>query len=271
MGGGGDPSCHPNFAEVLRSLKRHGLATGYYTNGELLKEDVIEATVEAKAWVRFSLDADGSEIHQLVHKASPKAFDKVVRNMRRLHEARVKQGADIMVGAGYLVRPDTIKGMYGAAALCRGIGLDYIRIRPFFGYDNKPLCNEEEAEAILAELARCKTLETQTFKVNYPGERIQWVATGDSTPKYTRCNIHHFVTYVGGDMKVYLCCHTVGWEKYCVGDLNENSFAEIWASEKRKRIYENIDYRDCASPCSMVTFNELLHKFEAPTMHTDFL
>jgi cyclic pyranopterin phosphate synthase len=271
LGGGGDPSCHPQFGEVLRCLNRNGLQVGYYTNGELLRDDAISATIEACSWVRFSLDADGPEIHQLVHRCSPKAFEKVVANMKRRVEARAEAGSDIVLGAGYLVRPDTMSGMYGASKLCRDIGLDYIRIRPFFGYDNKPLCNEEEASEILKELDRCRELQTPEFEVNFPANRISWVASGDPKINYKRCNVHHFSTHIGGDMKVYLCCHTVGWEKYCLGDLNEQSFAEIWHSENRRKIYDSIDYRDCATPCSMSVFNELLHKFEADTIHTNFL
>ena len=83
--------------------------------------------------------------------------------------------------------------------------------------------------------------------------------------------MHHFATNIGGDLKVYLCCHTVGWEKYCLGDLNNSTFEELWNSEHRKKVYENIDYKDCATPCSMVAFNELLYKFEEQTVHPNFL
>ena len=271
LGGGGDPSCHPDFSGVLKSFKKHGLPVGYYTNGELLRDTDIQATIEACPWVRFSLDADGPEIHQLVHRASPKAFDKVVRNMSRMHQARVKHNSDIVLGAGYLVRPDTIKGVYGAAKLCRDIGLDYLRVRPFFGYDNQPLCNNTEADEIVGELERCKELESESFKIDSPQNRMDWVVTGQPEITYTRCNVHHFSTHIGGDLKVYLCCHTVGWEKYCLGDLSKQTFSEIWNSKRRRDIYESIDYRDCATPCSMSVFNKLLHKFENEPVHKDFL
>jgi GTP 3',8-cyclase len=271
LGGGGDPSCHHELAKILRSINRAGMDTSFYTNGELLKTDTIAATVETCSWVRFSLDADGPEMHQLVHKASPKAFDKVVRNIDRMVRARTRAGTDMTLGAGFLVKPETIKGMFGATKLCKELGLDYIRIRPFFGYDNKPICNETEATEVLDELKRCEELASDDFDVNFPPHRMQWVAQGDAEIKYRRCNVHHFATYIGGDAKVYLCCHTVGWDKYCLGDLNKNTFEEIWFSEERRKIYENIDYRDCATPCSMAVFNDALHKFDIPTIHTNFL
>jgi cyclic pyranopterin phosphate synthase len=271
LGSGGDPSCHPDLAGILDRVYEYGLDCGYYTNGELLKEKTIEATVRACSWVRFSLDADGPEIHQLIHKASPKAFDKVVKNMHRLQAARLRMNPEMVLGAGYLVRPDTTKGIYNAAKLVRDIGWDYIRFRPFFGYDNQPLCNQEEANEILSELERCKELETDTFKINCPQNRMDWVETGVPPITYARCNVHHFMTQIGGDLKVYLCCHTMGWERYCLGDLNTQTFEEIWNSEKRKQIYENIDYRDCATPCSLNAYNDLLGKFESRTVHPNFL
>jgi cyclic pyranopterin phosphate synthase len=271
LGVAGDPSCHPDLAGILHSIGKHKLEAGYYSNGELLRERDVEATVKNCSWVRFSLDADGPEIHQLIHGGSALAFARVVKNMRRLQEERTKNNSPIVLGAGYLVRPDTTKGIYNAASLCRDLGWDYIRIRPFFGYDNNPLCNEEEVAEILSELERCMKLETKKFKVSVPKNRIDWVRTGNSKINYKRCNVHHFSTIISGDMKVYLCCHTVGWEKYCLGDLNKDSFADIWYSDTRKKIFENIDYRDCATPCSMSVFNELLNKFEAETVHTNFL
>jgi len=271
LGGGGDPSCHPDLAEILQITHDAGIETGFYTNGELLKQPVIDTIANTCEWIRISLDADGPEIHQRVHGASKNAFDKVVRNMERIQAARKKSGKKMVFGAGYLVRPDTMSGMYGAAKLCRDIGLDYLRIRPFFGYDNKPLCNEQEADAIVQELERCSTLETDSFSVNSPAHRMDWLATGDTKVQGVKCNIHHFTTHIGGDLKVYLCCHTVGWEKYCLGDLSEQSFSEIWYSDRRREIFENINYRDCATPCSMAAFNQVLSLFDSPVEHNNFL
>jgi hypothetical protein len=107
--------------------------------------------------------------------------------------------------------------------------------------------------------------------VSSPANRIEWLKTGEAPIKYRKCNVHHFAPQIGGDMKVYLCCHTIGWEKYCLGDLTKNSFAEIWHSEQRKSVYEGIDYRDCATPCSMGSVNNFLHKFEETSEHINFL
>lgn len=267
----GDPSCHPGLAEMLESFTNLKLKVGYSTNGELLKEDSLKASVKVCTFVRFSLDADRPEMHQLVHGASPKAFDKVINNMRRMHEERVKQGSPITLSANYMVRPDTIHGIYGAAKLCSEIGMDILRVRPVFGYDNKPLVNEEDANRIIEELERCKEFHSDTFHVSSPANRIEWVKTGSAPIKYKRCNVHHFAPQIGGDQKVYLCCHTIGWEKYCLGDLSKNTFAEVWNSEQRRQVYENIDYRDCATPCSMGGVNNFLHKLTESSDHINFL
>lgn len=271
LGGGGDPSCHPHLDRILRVIRGNDISTGLYTNGELLRAKDLEAIIDCSEWIRISLDADGPEMHQKVHGASPIAFEKVVANVRRLVEGRARSGADLVIGVGFLVRPDTGSGMYPATVLCRELGVDYIRFRPFFGYDNKPLCTEREADWLLSELERCKSLETGGFEVNYPQLRWDWVATGEARKTCFKCNIHHFLTNIGGDLKVYLCCHTVGWEKYCLGDLNEMTFEEIWFSKRREEIYRNIDYGDCATPCSLATFNELLEQMETPQFHENFL
>jgi len=271
LAGAGEPTCHPDFAKILRHCGEINLDAAYYTNGELLTEEIIDATIDTCSWIRISLDGSNAEMHNSIHRAGLDAFEKVKSNMRSLSNLRLKKSTNTNLGAGFLVNTSTSTGIYNAAKLTKELGFDYLRVRPFFGYNDKPMCELEDIPGILDELDKAKSLQTDSFSVNFPEQRMTWVETGDPDIQYHKCYVHHFSTHIGADLKVYLCCHTIGWEKYILGDLAQNTFKDIWYSQKRKDIYESIDYRDCATPCSMAQFNNQLEKFKSPVIHPNFI
>jgi len=67
--GGGEPTLHSDFGEIVRYIKKKKLQIGIVTNGSRLEK--IEAIAEAlteKDWVRISIDAAGEEVFQALHQ-----------------------------------------------------------------------------------------------------------------------------------------------------------------------------------------------------------
>lgn len=271
LAGAGEPTMHPDFARVLLHCGNINLDAAYYTNGELLTEQIIDATLDSCSWIRVSLDASNEQMHNSVHRAGLFSFEKVTDNMKALSTQRQKKSSKTTLGAGFLVNTETALGIYDAAKLTKDLGFDYLRVRPFFGYNNKPMCDVSDIPGIVKQLDLAKSIESDSFTVDFPEQRMSWVETGNPDIQYHKCYIHHFSTHIGADLNVYLCCHTIGWQKYALGNLNENTFEEIWYSQKRRDVYESIDYRDCATPCSMAQFNNQLEKFKSPVIHPNFI
>jgi MoaA/NifB/PqqE/SkfB family radical SAM enzyme len=66
--GGGEPTLHHDFGEIVRYIKSKKLQIGIVTNGSRLEK--IEAIVDAlkeKDWIRISIDAAGEEVFQDLH------------------------------------------------------------------------------------------------------------------------------------------------------------------------------------------------------------
>ena len=66
--GGGEPTLHNGFEEIVRYIKSKGLQVGIVTNGSRLEK--IEAIVEElkeKDWIRISIDAAGEEVYRDLH------------------------------------------------------------------------------------------------------------------------------------------------------------------------------------------------------------
>jgi len=270
LAGGGDPTCHPNLEEIVRFIKDKDMEVAVCTNGYKLSEGTIDAIVNCCSWMRISLDADGPEIYKKTHGMRAEAFSKVVGNMSKLIKKRKEIKSEIIIGATYLIGQHTLPGIYNAAKLCKDMGIDYIRFRPFFNWKINNRLKEKSAKVLLDKLERCKELESENFSVSYPEDRCEAAIKGRAR-NYKKCRVHHFNTLITPDSKIYPCCMLEDNEKYCLGDLKEKSFKEIWQSERRKKAYQQIDLNDCPNPCMLEKHNEILNAVMSEIAHSNFL
>lgn len=289
LGGGGDPTCHPHLKEIIEFIGENEMEVSLTTNGQLLNDGIIDAAVKNCTWIRVSLDADGPQLFKRMHGMEEEAFHLVVGNIAKLVDAKRRLNSEVVIGVTYLIGAHTVEGVYNATALAKKLGVDYIRIRPFFTWDdakkekvesaptqiemNIPASiskrdgiqrvfppksvREPKSEEILRELQRCKELEDERFSVSYPVDRFQTIR-GENQRVHKMCYIHHFTTVISADAKLYPCCMLEDNAKYCLGNLKEKSFKEIWHSDERKQAYSRINFKDCPNPCMLEKHNELL-------------
>lgn len=274
LGGGGDPTCHPDLAAIIAFIGSQGMEVALNTNGQLLDAEIIRAAVRHCTWIRVSLDADSPETFRKTHGLGPEAFAQVVQNIGALVQEKRRTQSEVALGTTYLVGPHTVAGAHDATALVRNLGVDYMRLRPFFEWDHDSSGEEREApgrpkgsrayaakeafqDEMILQLARCESLTNDTFLASFPKERAQ--ATGQHQPRVHRaCYVHHFQTVVSADLHLYPCCMLEDNAKYSLGTLHGKSFAEVWNSQGRRDAYGRIDFSDCPNPCMLEKHNELL-------------
>lgn len=263
-GGGGEPTCHSDLAEIIRYSKENGMEVAMTTNGYEISNEVIDAIVDCGTWIRISLDADGPKIYRKTHGMNEKAFYSVVENITKLVETKKFKKSNLVIGVTYLIGPHTIEGAYNATKLCKEIGINNIRLRPFFDF-GKNKYEKEKVEFMVKELARCKELESENFVVSYPEDRYDSML--EKKPRtYSECHIYNLNPIITPDLKIYPCCFLIDMEKYLLGDLTKKSFKEIWSSEERKKAYERIDFKDCPNPCALDPHNQMLWAVKTNTL-----
>ncbi|MFN8391411.1 MAG: radical SAM protein [Bdellovibrionota bacterium] len=294
LGGGGDPTCHPHFEEVIRFIGEQGMEVGITTNGQLLTPGIIAAAVEHCTWMRVSLDADCPETYRKVHGLGQAEFEQVKQNVRALVAEKKRQGSSVALGATYLLGQHTLDGAYGATALARELGVDYMRLRPFFiwqtgkgkkdaetqlvelerkrtggrSFDEKRAGGDEFFAGAAAELERCKTLETDSFSVSFPEARVN--RKEELKKRVHRCcSVHHFTVVIAADLNVYPCCMLEDTPKYVLGNLKNQSFREMWESSQRRDACSRIDFSDCPNPCMLENHNELLWELREGQLRSD--
>jgi len=267
--GGGEPLCHPHTAEVVKLAHRLGLDIGFITNGSLITEEIGNILLRCCTWLRISLDAASPETFQKVHGLDGDVFQKLINNIQLVASLKKRLNSQTTIGLGYLTCNYTKDEMFEAAKLCKRLEVDYLQFRPMQMHNNGGF--RYHLTDIRENINKCIKESGNGFKVLYSKHKYDMMRDKKYGRNYNKCYGHQFATVIAADAKMYLCCHMRGHEKYCIGDLRKNTFEEIWNSRKRKKVVENIDFKDCVPLCRDNTFNQILWNIKQPREHVNFL
>jgi len=137
--GGGEPTIHRDFEEIVRLSKARGLQVGIATNGSRLdKVANIAGELEKGDWLRLSLDAGTEDTFYKSHRPKRKVtLEKILHDARDIKE----RFPDISLGYSFVIVWEgiTINGndlcpnigeMSLAASLARQNLFDYVSYKP---------------------------------------------------------------------------------------------------------------------------------------------
>lgn len=126
---GGEPTLHPDFADILRVASGMGFGMLLVTNGSKLDDErIAEAVLEARGRIRLrvSLDAHSEPVHRTVHRVTdgPGYFSKIDRNVRSL----IQHGASVTIS--FLLTRQNVHEVAMACAYWRAHHASAFIIRP---------------------------------------------------------------------------------------------------------------------------------------------
>lgn len=204
--GGGEPLLHPLSIEIISLASSLGFKLGLITNG--INLDKIEIVLDLFEFIRVSLY--GVDRFSYQQKTGKDNFNKVINNVRNV----IKKRKEVVVGFSYvLLKNDNT--FERAKKLAEDVGVDYIQFKPILGEDISDVGNDK-----------------RTFLTNRYDP--------DST---LPCKIAGLIGIVSADCNVYFCCMKRGQNKYCLGNLKDDSFENLW----KKRKYIEVDLSECSS------------------------
>ena len=137
--GGGEPTLHKDFGEIVNYIKSLGLQLGIVTNGSKLgRVERVAHLLEKQDWVRLSLDAASQETFSKLHR--PKTDVTLLEILRRAREVKLRN-PNILLGYSFVIVWEglTLNGhplypnineMPEAVRLARKYGFDYISFKP---------------------------------------------------------------------------------------------------------------------------------------------
>ena len=268
----GEPYLNKSFNDLLRyGSMELCLKQAVITNGSLLNDNDINNLVSYASWVRVSLDAAIPETRFKVHGKDN--FDTVIENLRKLASRKKEVCSDINIGAQFIVCPSNHSEVADAVALFRSTGIDYIQIKPviYHPLDNKPQKTKKFFEEPLRKAHAAREIfENSKFKVHIKDDQFDAIMSPDYGRNYKKC-LAIFFPVIEADGKVYHCSQTRGIEDFCIGDLNESSFKDIWSSERRRNVIESIVLDKCQPVCRNHANNTFLDAVINPENKSSFI
>lgn len=174
--GGGEPTVHPQFSDIIKFLKSRGLRVGIVSNGIRPQElEKAAPLLEEKDWMRLSLDAATDEGFAIIHNSkSPKKLSEVVGDIKGMRRRWNK----FQMGYSFLALCEHFRGnnqnlwnnlkeIPEAAKLARGHGFTYLSVKPFISPEaTRETDPVRHYVADLKEQVRlAKKYETGKFKV----------------------------------------------------------------------------------------------------------
>lgn len=241
--GGGEPTIHKRFDEIVEMTTARGFSIGLITNGSV----PIDVNLIPKfSWIRISLDAATPQQHKKYKRTD--MYNTVMENIRIIGAHK----GDCTLGIGYVVTRHNTANLENLVLLLREYNVDYIQFRPVID-------NPEYSSNI--DLTYLRKYATNSFVIDVAAMDANRVSGNAGLP----CKAHSLSTVITADGGVYLCgrLNIYDWCKQ-IGNINDTSFRSIWLGEERaKQIREVMDPDFCnrhCPQCRMTKYNQLLNK-----------
>lgn len=246
--GGGEPTLHPCFREVVEIGKKFHTDMGLISNGII---DISNYVKEFK-WIRISLDSSTNAEYR--REKGVDYFERVLENLEKMSLGRNPEKT--FIGVGYVLTTRNRDHLMELIKRLDDIGIDYIYLRPV-----------EEAKEITPTLESLLDLRRQlaTFTEN---TRIKYMLTiNDRVVDKNAgmpCVAHSLTSIIHANGDVALC-EKRREDSVILGNLYENSFKEIWLSSCRRQASQKLLQAECqegCGPCRMTGFNKIFEQLE---------
>lgn len=276
--GEGEPLLAKNIAEITNYTKSVGIDVAFTTNATGLTEEIARECLGSVSWLKASVNAGNRTAYAKIHNTKPSHFDTVVTNLGRAVELRKEYGWSVTIGAQMVLLPENWDTAYELCITCKDIGLDYVVIKP---YSQQPhstqtaelygnLNYDSFGETLHDDLA---ALTTDTFKVVYRKRTMRYLSEPERL--YKTCHsTPMFWAYIMATGDVYGCGAHLLDDRFKYGNINDQSFSEIWEGDKRRQCVElmrSFDISECRKNCRMEHVNRYLWNLKNPEPHDTFI
>jgi radical SAM protein with 4Fe4S-binding SPASM domain len=273
--GEGEPFLHKDMVEITRHAKAAGIDQAFTTNATLMTPQISERILDVTSWIKVSCNAGTAESYAAVHRTKPSHFDRVLKNLEAAVEIRRKNGYGCALGMQILLLPETRDEVVHLAETARDIGLDYLVVKP---YSQHPLSNTSDYKDVdygdVNELADAlEKTGTDTFN---PIVRLNTIRKWQEKDRpYERCLGLPFWSYMDAGGNIWGCSMFLEDERFRYGNINEQTFKEIWEGEKRAKamqwFLESFDPSYCRINCRIDEINRYLWELKNPAPHVNFI
>ncbi|MBT6047194.1 MAG: radical SAM protein [Candidatus Scalindua sp.] len=272
--GEGEPLLHPDIEKFIIYSKNSGIDVGLFTNGQLLREELAESILPFLTFVRFSFNGGTKENYADIHKVKPAVFEKVVSNIKRASEIKERDSLDVDIGVQYVLLPENVAYLIKAVKTLKDTGIGYFVIKPFVQQSNLQsyrIGEQLDLNNIEGVLNEAESFSNKNFMVIARRESFE----GYGKKKYKHCYGTSFVSVLNSAGDIATCLPYWDKEDFVIGNINKNTFRDIWFGGRRKKIKgyleSELSVQECPPNCRPNAINEFLWNLKSPPEHINFV
>ena len=274
--GEGEPLLHKDLPEVICETQQAGIDISITTNAVPMTQKWIEAALASVTWIKTSINAGTPETYAEIHQTKKEDFDKVVSNLERAAEYKSQHNLKCALGSQMVLLPENETECVTLAKTMKSIGMNYLVIKPYSQHKKSITEKYKKIEYGQADdiQHQLNELNDDNFSVVFREKTMEKLL--DDGHYYQKCySTPNFWGYIMSNGSVYGCSAYLLDDRFCYGNINDNTFQEIWEGEKRKTNLEYIENElnisECRQNCRMDEVNRYLWDIKHPPEHVNFI
>ncbi|MBF0323359.1 MAG: radical SAM protein, partial [Magnetococcales bacterium] len=276
-GGEGEPLLHKEIGTLIRLTHAAGIDVALTTNASVMPADFLEQALPHLAWMKVSINAGTPATYARIHRTRERDFQQVVDHLTAAVAHKRSTGLTCTMGAQSLLLPENAGEMVQLARLCRDeVGLDYLVIKPYSQhmFSQTRQYSQLDYQELLALDEQLHGLDSDRFQVIF---RAATMRKYTETDRYDRCLATPFLwAYIMADGTVSGCSAFLLDKRFEYGNINDNTFQEIWEGERRHQGFEfvrhQLDIGECRRNCRMDAINRYLFQITSGGVaHVNFI
>lgn len=275
LSGGGEPTTLQKWDLFAEKILDSDIDIALITNGVLINESQLEL-IRKMNYIAVSVYSTDKQYYNLITGANK--FEQQFSLPGLIKSKPYK----CVVGARCVINSTNYRDIISIYAQAIESQFDYIIFIPAVDYEKRGVALTFEELEYVRYLIQSRIDEIDTDRTNLESVLRKGIKHYEPTDyrnnmlDTSKCEIlslrtNAFINYDGG---VYLCQPHIGNKNYCIGNLNEKTFKQIWNSTKHKDILSKLHYSFASGECAYcrgIGFNMEIDSFKNKLPKDDFV
>lgn len=270
--GEGEPLLNRDMPDIANGIKACGVDVAMSTNGVLFTREKLQDCLGAFTWVRYSVASMYETFYDKIQRGRPGDLERVKVNLAEAVRMKRDRGLSTTLGVQCLLLPDNLSGLPDMAGQLREIGVDYLTVKPYSQHLHSENTFEIDYGAMLDVERKLKEYETDRFAVYFRANAMKKM---HHEKCYRQCHGLPFMTHIDARGNVWPCVAHIGTEEFCYGNINAQTFQEIWEGRRRQEVVDRLNGLDintvCREACRLDEINKYLDELRHPGAHVNFI
>ncbi len=259
--GGGEPTTLKNWSKYMNRLLNSNIDISLITNAALIKDEHL-SLIRRINYIAISIYSTHEDIYKKITGGNNFATYFSLPKKIKAEPHRC------IVGARCVINKFNYQDILNLYLRAIEVGYDYIIFIPAIDYEKRGVVLTKDQIEFLKNMVETnvdKIDNKNTNLFNLYKKNFSYYKVDKSYKMGCQAVLLRTNTFINYDGGVWLCQPLIGQEEYCIGNLYNNSFSEIWNSDRHLQVIDKLSERfkrgECYD-CRSIAFNESVFRFE---------